>query len=86
MSQKVSEIYPVPNDGMFTATINAPVEDDYTIYVIGDLGQRIFELKGRMEQGRNERKIDLRPISPGDYMVILRKGDGKIVRRIIISR
>ncbi|MEI6900198.1 MAG: T9SS type A sorting domain-containing protein, partial [Bacteroidota bacterium] len=68
------------------ATINAPEADDYTIYVIGNLGQRIFELKGRMEKGRNERKIDLRPIAPGNYMVIFRKGDEKVVRRIIINR
>ena len=80
-------IYPVPNHGMFTASIQYPVETSFNIYIFNQMGAQIFELKdARTTNGSYEKLIDLRPIPAGVYTVVFLNSEFKIIRKVVITQ
>jgi hypothetical protein len=80
------EVFPVPNNGDFTAAITSSVPETFTIAIYNAIGQRIYELKDIPVQGRTEREIDLRPIPEGLYMVVFENKQKTITKRILVQR
>ncbi len=80
------EVYPVPNDGNFTASIASPVDDMYSIQIYNSIGIRIFEQKHIEVSGISNTSIDLRPVPPGMYTVVFINSQQRAVRKIIINR
>ena len=79
-------IYPVPNNGAFTASISYPVDDTFTIVVYNQLGEQIYELRDvTTTAGKFDAQIDLRPISNGMYTVVFRNNSYKVVKRVIVN-
>lgn len=79
-------IYPVPNNGAFTASITYPVDDTFTILVYNQLGEQIYELRNvATTAGKFDAQIDLRPISNGMYTVVFRNNSYKVVKRVIVN-
>ncbi|MEI6885017.1 MAG: T9SS type A sorting domain-containing protein, partial [Bacteroidota bacterium] len=80
-------IYPVPNSGIFTASIQYPVETTFNIYIFNQLGAQIFELKDvRTTNGKYQKLIDLRPIPAGIYSVVFLNSEFKVVRKVVVNK
>ncbi|MCK9424034.1 MAG: T9SS type A sorting domain-containing protein, partial [Bacteroidales bacterium] len=80
-------IYPVPNNGEFTASILYPSDETFNIVVYNQLGSKIFELKDiHLTGGKCEQRIDLRPISTGIYSVVFMNKDHKVIRKVLVNR
>jgi hypothetical protein len=79
-------IYPVPNDGRFTVSINSPTLEKYNIKVYNNLGVMINEIRNVEVNGTTERSIDLRPTPTGIYTVIIENDSKRVIRKILINR
>ena len=80
-------IYPVPNNGEFTASIHSPVDGLYAIRVYNQVGVNMFELRDiHLIGGNAEIRIDLRPIANGIYSVIFLNSEHAVVKRILIHK
>jgi hypothetical protein len=77
-------IYPVPSDGLFNIVMTTVTPEIYSIHVFNQLGMKIFELNDIPVNGTTEKQVDLRPIPPGIYSVVLRSRDHAIVRKMLI--
>ncbi|MEI7662869.1 MAG: ice-binding family protein [Bacteroidota bacterium] len=79
-------LYPVPNNGEFTAAIRFPVDDIFTILVYNQFGGKLFERRDiHTTGGRADTQVDLRPVSNGAYSVILLNSEYKVVKRILVN-
>jgi len=78
-------IFPVPNNGVFTATFISPGQNAFSIQVYNKLGQLIYEKTGIMVNKIFRQNIDLRPIPAGLYNVVIRSNENSIARKILIS-
>jgi len=80
-------IYPVPNNGQFTASIRYPVEDTFTIAVYNMLGAKLFEMRDvKTVDGKFDTKIDLRSVSNGMYTVVFMNSEYKVVKKVLINK
>ena len=79
-------IYPVPNNGSFKASISNLVDDPFTIIVYNQLGEKLYELRDvKTSGGKFETQIDLRPVSDGMYTVVFLNSSYKIVKKVIMN-
>ena len=81
-----SNIFPVPNDGKFTVSMTSASKENFTITVFNNLGVLIREIRDVQVNGRFNQVIDLRPVDPGIYMVVVRNSEQQIVRKIIVGK
>jgi hypothetical protein len=81
-------VYPNPNDGQFVLAIEgtAAQETTYDLFVVNNLGVKIFELNGLKVKGNFLKNIDLRPAPNGVYTIILKNNDQNILRKIIVNK
>lgn len=79
-------LYPVPNNGQFTASLQLPVDGTFTILVFNQMGERLYEMRDvKTVNGRAEVRIDLRPAVNGVFTVVLLNKDYKVVKRIMVN-
>ena len=78
-------VYPVPNRGIFTVSVIAPVEKLVAIQIFNMSGQMIWWKNDLKVSGTLNQQIDLTPIPPGVYSVLVTEGTRKIVRRVVIG-
>ena len=79
-------IYPVPNDGRFTAAVTWPSETSFSMIIYNELGVMIYRRNDiRLKAGLAEELIDLRPTPPGIYTLVFTSNAQKVIRRIIIK-
>ena len=78
-------IYPVPNRGIFTASISSPTLQTVSLQVYNMTGQLIYRRNDLQVKGTLNQQIDLTPVRPGVYTVVISDGTSKIIRRIIIG-
>ncbi|MCK9218502.1 MAG: T9SS type A sorting domain-containing protein [Bacteroidales bacterium] len=80
-------VYPVPNDGRFSASIQYPVETTFTITVYNQIGSKIFELRDvKTTGGQYQKTIDLRPVPTGIYSVVFLNSEFKIIRKVLVNK
>ena len=79
-------VYPVPNHGLFTVNIKTPDEQEFTIVVYDQLGQKIYELPGVMVNGEFTQEINLPNTSTGVYSIIFRSKDGNVIKKFNINK
>jgi len=79
-------VYPNPNNGQFTVSIQCSCEDNCTISIFNILGVRIYELKDLIIKGKSQQNIDLSDVPEGLYWLIFRKSDKGVVKKIVISK
>ena len=81
-------VYPNPNDGQFVLAIKgtAAQETTYDLFVVNNLGVKIFELNGLKVKSNFRKNIDLRPAPNGVYTIILKNNDQNVLRKIIVNR
>ena len=79
-------VRPVPNDGRFTVSMTSPSLETFSIQVLNNLGMTISELRGIEVKGTVEQVIDLRPVSDGNYTVVIRSSKSQIVKKVIVKK
>ncbi len=79
-------VYPVPNHGLFTINIKTPDEQEFTIVVYDQLGQKIYELPGVMVNGEYTQEINLPNTPTGVYSIIFRSKDGNVIKKFNINK
>ena len=78
-------VYPVPNNGMFKLVMNSLVTGSFDISICNNIGAAIYTKQNVELKGSQEMMIDLRPIPAGIYTMIIRNGESKVVRKIIVN-
>jgi hypothetical protein len=79
-------IYPVPNDGKFTATILIPGEDKFTISVYNELGSKILEMNDIRVDRKTQQTIDMNDPGKGVYTVIFKGNDQTVIRKVLVTK
>jgi trimeric autotransporter adhesin len=78
--------YPIPNSGQFTVSIINQAEQSYDIYVMNNLGVRIYEKTRWVVSRKGELNIDLGVVSKGIYTLMIQSKENRMVRKIIVSK
>ena len=81
-------VYPVPNNGAFKVTMTGNVHEMISIKVINALGAVINEqfITEQLNSGRWEQMLDLRPVAPGIYTLLIESGGQRWVRKVVVDR
>jgi hypothetical protein len=80
-------IYPVPNNGQFTASISSPVDETFTITVYDQIGGKLLDLRDlKTVGGKFETVIDLRPAPNGMYLIVFMNSQFKVVKKFYVSQ
>jgi hypothetical protein len=79
-------VYPVPNDGRFTISINTPVSQIFSISIYNNLGIKVYFENDVEVNSMLTKSIDLRPMPTGVYSIVFQSQDNKVVRKILINR
>lgn len=81
----IISIYPNPNKGNFTVTINSLISDKASIIMYDMLGQKVMEQNFYITKGINNHKINV-SLSRAMYNIELRVNNGyKIIKQIVIE-
>jgi len=80
------EIFPIPSNGVFTATMVWPSSELFSIRVYNSIGSLVFEKKDILVNGITKQTVDLRPMPSGMYTVTFTTGSNNIIRKVMISR
>ena len=79
------EIYPVPNDGFFTASIGWPTDELFTIRIYNDSGRLIYEKHDIRVNGTTRQDINIQGAPSGMYVVKFISGTTQIMKKMIIK-
>lgn len=79
-------IYPIPNDGKFTVSIDIPGEETFSINVYNDLGVKVYEMKDFHVNGKAQQTIDLLNPSKGIYTVVFQGGNQTVIRKVLVTK
>ncbi|MDP1621761.1 MAG: LamG-like jellyroll fold domain-containing protein [Bacteroidales bacterium] len=86
LQSSLFNIYPVPNDGRFTVSINSPAQETFSIVVYNQLGVKVHELTDVKVNGTFEKQIDLGPVATGIYSVVFLGSDNRVVRKVMVNK
>jgi len=78
-------VYPVPNDGRFTAAITTASPQSFTISVYNNLGVKIYSEANVEVNSSLNKVIDLRPLPNGVYTVVFENNLNQVVKKIIVN-
>ncbi|MCX6249756.1 MAG: hypothetical protein NTX61_03295 [Bacteroidetes bacterium] len=79
-------IYPNPNQGQFTVSMECYCDENCDLFVFNTFGQKIYELKNLVINGKKEQTIDLGNLPDGLYSVVFRNRDQWLVKKLLIYR
>ena len=79
-------VYPVPNDGLFTAEVSSSYEESYRIQIYNTLGTIVYMTGEFKVSGTHKEIIDVRDLPSGIYSVMFTNDQRKVVRKIFINK
>jgi hypothetical protein len=79
------KVYPVPNDGKFRVFLNSGESERVNLSVLNALGQTIWEITGIELNGDKQQTIDLRPVPPGVYTLVIEGESLRVVRKVVVE-
>ncbi len=79
-------VYPVPNNGLFTASVNSKYADTYHILIYNTLGEMVYRTKDFKVLGKHEENIDLRNLPGGMYTLVFANDQTQVVRKVFINK
>jgi PKD repeat protein len=78
------DIFPNPNNGIFTLEFAVQKTDNYVIKIINTIGQSVYTEKLDGFNGTYSNKIDLSAFSKGVYMLSISDSERKTVKRVMV--
>ncbi len=78
------QLYPNPNNGLFTLSFNARNEENYNIEISNILGQIIYSEKLNGLSGAFTRQIDMKDHGSGIYFVSFKTPQSEVVKKVIV--
>ncbi len=78
------DIFPNPNTGTFTISGNLYNKSEATVEIMNTLGQLVYKEDLHLKNGALDTQIKLNQAPSGVYMVTLKSGDGKYLRRMLV--
>jgi hypothetical protein len=79
------EVYPVPNNGEFTAEITSADQKTFSIRIYNQLGQVIHEVKEIRVKGKRVLRFEQGNLPGGIYTLVLQNDEGSATRKIVIT-
>jgi hypothetical protein len=79
-------VYPNPNEGVFTLMITSPKEEKYNLRVFNNLGVQIFEMKNLDVVGTTRQTIDLSSATSGIYTIVIWNSNYSSVKKVVVSK
>jgi hypothetical protein len=79
-------IYPIPNDGKFTATIVTSGEKVFTLYVFNNLGIKVYEMRDIHVNGKAQQNIELANPTMGIYTIVLQGNNHSVIRKVLVTK
>jgi trimeric autotransporter adhesin len=79
-------VYPVPNKGRFTVSVEIPGEETFTINVYNEMGIRVFEMRNFHVDGKAQQYIDLLNPATGMYTLVLSGNHQTTTRKLFVSK
>ena len=80
------DIFPVPNNGLFTAVIAYPSGEEFNICVYNILGSMVYAKTGVLVNGSATETIDMRNVPSGIYTLTFSNGTTRFIRKMMINR
>ncbi|MDP2722266.1 MAG: T9SS type A sorting domain-containing protein [Bacteroidales bacterium] len=78
-------IYPNPNHGEFTLSVESYTSDDYLVKVSDIAGRVVYSTNTAFVPGGNQIKISIPEIQKGMYTVSISQGDQSITQKLLIK-
>jgi hypothetical protein len=78
-------VYPVPNNGRFTVSIDSPSLEPFTISVFNNLGVKINEVDDIHVRNHYNQVIELNPVN-GIYTVVVRNSNFQTIRKVVVNK
>ncbi len=82
----ISEIYPIPNKGIFTLTIQAKTEENIGIRLLNSLNVAVYDETNWIVSGKVLRTFDFTKLPAGVYFMELERKDGKMIHKVMIQK
>ena len=79
-------VYPVPNNGVFTAEVSSGYSESYHIQIYNTLGVMVYKTEDFRVAGKHEEIIDVSFLPAGIYSVVFKNDQRQIVRKIFINK
>jgi hypothetical protein len=88
LSESSFNVYPIPNNGNFIASIHTPTKDNFTIRVYNSLGVMMFEKNNVYvpSDGTHEEMINLGNVTDGLYTVLFINNKHKVAKKMIVNK
>ena len=80
------DVYPVPNQGMFTVKLLSPGSSNYTLTIYNALGSVVYNKESIVVHSGFSQMIDLTNSSIGIYTVVMQNETNRFIRKIVITK
>jgi uncharacterized protein YjbI with pentapeptide repeats len=80
------DVYPVPNQGLFTVKLLSPGSSNYTLTIYNALGSVVYSKESIVVQSGFSQMIDLTNSSKGIYTVVMQNENNRFIRKIVITK
>jgi hypothetical protein len=77
------DVYPNPNNGLFTAYFNATSIDNYTVKISNTLGQVVFQETLNNFSGNYSKQMDVSAFGKGVYMMSVSGSKNETIKKVI---
>jgi hypothetical protein len=78
-------IYPNPTNGLIMLNYNSIRAKEVEVQFAGARGELFISTKWKVRAGQNERTFNLKSLSPGMYIAIIRDGGEVVNRKFIVQ-
>jgi hypothetical protein len=79
-------VYPNPNEGVFTLMLTTPEKENYNIRIFNNLGIQIFEMKNPEVIGTTYQTIDLSSAANGIYTLVTQSSNFYNVKKVVLNK
>ncbi|MEI6683241.1 MAG: T9SS type A sorting domain-containing protein [Bacteroidota bacterium] len=80
------QVYPNPNNGMFTLEVATTHAEKLDISILGSTGEMLWSRSGVAVNGVAKENLNLSQLPQGAYLIQLSDGHGKMTRKLLIQR
>ena len=78
------DVYPVPNNGLFTVKLMSPGSSNYTLTVYNAIGSVVYSKESIVVSSGFSHMIDLTNSPTGVYTVVMQSEKSRFIRKIVI--